>query len=296
MPYPHMTEAQWKKLISEIKQGNCTPFLGAAACYGLFQTGSEIAKEWAKECEYPIEKESTDLAKVAQYYSLHIGDEKYPQKLMKEKLNISKQNATADIINKLPHNFLATLPISIYMTTNYDNEMYEALERYEPLEKGDRKSPTYKICDFNKSAKNNSKLEFVPSVKSPLVYHLHGHIEDINSMVLAENDYLDFLAKITTKSLPAPIHGALTKNTLLFIGYSLSDVTFRTLYRGIINQFKLNNQFKSTDQFNVAIQIVDDKTEEQFRFLETTFRSFNNIQIFWGTAEEFIKKLEQRLK
>jgi hypothetical protein len=288
-PYTHMTEGQWKKLISEIKQGNCTPFLGAAACYGLFQKGYEIAEEWAIECEYPIKKESSDLAKVAQYYSLHIGMEKYPHQLMKEKLEKQKQNATPDVLNKLPHNFLARLPISIYMTTNYDNEMYLALKKVH-------ESPTYKICDLNKSPKNNSKLEFVPSLESPLVYHLHGHIDNINSLVLTENDYLDFLSKITTKSLPAPIHGALTKNTLLFIGYSLSDVTFRTLYRGIINQFKLNNQFKLPDQFNVAIQIVDDKTEEQRRFLETTFRSFNNIQIFWGTAERFIDELQERLK
>ena len=40
---------------------------------------------------------------------------------------------------------------------------------------------------------------------NPLVYHFHGHVNELNSMVVTEDDYLDFLANLAEdkKLIPA---------------------------------------------------------------------------------------------
>jgi hypothetical protein len=44
---------------------------------------------------------------------------------------------------------------------------------------------------FSKSRFNPEQF-FRPTDDSPVVYHLHGHYSLLESMVLTENDYLDF--------------------------------------------------------------------------------------------------------
>ena len=40
---------------------------------------------------------------------------------------------------------------------------------------------------------------FVPTPANPLVYHLHGHLEMPQSLVLTEDDYLEFLVRISRR-------------------------------------------------------------------------------------------------
>jgi len=61
-----LEERDWELLLRRIKDGKCTPFLGAGACFGALPLGGEIAQKWAQEHEYPLE-DCHDLARVAQY-------------------------------------------------------------------------------------------------------------------------------------------------------------------------------------------------------------------------------------
>jgi SIR2-like protein len=58
-----------------------------------------------------------------------------------------------------------------------------------------------------------------------------GYFEVPETMVLSESDYLDFMVRLQEKVpiLPPEITIAVTTNTLLFAGYSLSDWNFRVL-------------------------------------------------------------------
>jgi hypothetical protein len=53
-----LEEKYWDLLLQRIKDGNCTPFLGAGAYVGKIPIGSQIANEWAKKYDYPIEDPS----------------------------------------------------------------------------------------------------------------------------------------------------------------------------------------------------------------------------------------------
>lgn len=66
-----LSEIKWKELIKQIRRKNCTPFIGAGACKTL-PTGSELAADFAKEYNYPLE-DSEDLQHVTQYLAITNG-------------------------------------------------------------------------------------------------------------------------------------------------------------------------------------------------------------------------------
>jgi hypothetical protein len=224
-----LEERDWSLLLRRIKDGKCTPFLGAGACAGVLPLGSEIAKEWSQKYDYPL-KDSWDLARVAQFLAVE-----YDPLFPKEEILAWFKNATPPNFKEPdePHGILADLPLPVYMTTNYDDFVVQALEsRY--------RDPKRELCRWNALVKDypsifESEPGFTPTPANPVVFHLHGHDKVPESLVLTEDDYLGFLANISSQQdlLPARIKQALAVDSLLFIGYSLADWNFRVLIRGL---------------------------------------------------------------
>src|SRR5205807_1593444 len=73
-----------------------------------------------------------------------------------------------------------------------------------------------------------------PTPQEPLVYHLHGHLDVVESLVLTEDDYFDFLVNIPQIGIPPMVQEALSATSLLFVGYRLADWNFRVLFRGFV--------------------------------------------------------------
>ena len=119
------------------------------------------------------------------------------------------------------------------MTTNYDDFMAAALRRSKvhgatlPVELGARRS-----------ASEPSALDgaLTPNPANPIVFHLHGHLDVPESLVLTEDDYLDFLVAVSRDAelLPHQIQRALAGTSLLFVGYRLTDWDFRVIHRGLV--------------------------------------------------------------
>lgn len=133
---------------------------------------------------------------------------------------------------------LADLDLPLYITTNYDNLMFNAL-------KNRKKAPEIEIFRWNhyldkilklKEIKPTLGSSYEPSVDTPLVYHLHGHIELPESIILTESDYLDFMFSLLDTDhtrLPPEIVTSLTSNSIIFLGYSLNDWRFRFMLRSL---------------------------------------------------------------
>ncbi len=129
---------------------------------------------------------------------------------------------------------LAELPLPI-LTTNYDDFMVQAL-------RGAGKQPVEEFCRWTaRDSFGPSVFDapggFEPTVERPLVYHLHGMLERPESLVLTEDDYVDFLVNLADPDVVPPrIREALSDTMLLFIGYRLADWNFRVLYRGLFEK------------------------------------------------------------
>lgn len=232
-----LDEKAWDLLLPRIKEGKCTPFLGAGACVGTLPLAADIARVWAQKYAYPF-PDTGNLARVAQYLAV-LYDPMFPKEaILRQFFEDAVPPDFTDPIKPELHFVLADLPLPIYMTTNYDDFMLQALQKR-------KKSPARELCCWNKLLEERKKRSsifdsnphFEPTPEQPLIFHLHGHDGVPESLVLTEDDYLDFLVNTSRKLklLPHQISRALSGSSLLFIGYSLEDWTFRVLFRGLVS-------------------------------------------------------------
>src|SRR5712692_7531156 len=178
-----LNERNWAVLLERISRGQCTPFIGAGICYGVLPLGGDIANAWAKQYDYPLD-DSCDLMRVAQFLALEFNDAVFP----KEEILKSFANKLPDFSDRLePHRVLASLPLPVYLTTNYDDFMTQALTHR-------KKDPKRELCQWNGYIKKypsifKSKPDYEPSPANPVVFHLHGHSGRADSLVLTENGF-----------------------------------------------------------------------------------------------------------
>ncbi|SRR6266487_3254088 len=283
-----LQEHQWELLLGRIKDGRCTPFLGAGACHGTLPLGGSIAEKWAKQHQYPLD-DSHDLARVSQYVAVKYEDPMYPKERILHEFFDGVSTPDFKSPNE-PHGVLADLPLPIYMTTNYDDFMVRALI--------DRKKNVQKeLCRWNENMNNFPSVfrkGFRPTADNPVVFYLHGHKDSVNSLVLTEDDYLDFLVKTSKEQdiIPPRIQEALTNSSLLFIGYSLADWDFRVIYRGLIMSMA-----RSQRRVSITVQLPPSSkssSQEQVQgYLDDYFEK-DEMRVYWGTAREFAQELRTR--
>jgi hypothetical protein len=195
-----------------------------------------------------------------------------------------------------PHRVLANVNLPVYVTTNYDDFMVKALVRHY-------RQPNRILCQWNRAVKdyvrdNPTILEkdptYKPTVANPVVFHLHGHVPIAESLVLTEDDYMDFLVNISADPnlIPAPIARALTGSSLLFIGYRITDWNFRVLLRSFDRLAE-----SSVSRLNVAVMRApagSDEVKEKTQDYLTKYYENIDVRVYWGTARDFVKELWER--
>jgi hypothetical protein len=265
----------WGFLLDRIGDLSCTAFIGAGVSPNPL--AARIADEWAETYGYPLE-DRLDLARVAQYVSVVQGDAVAPKDRVVKMFRATLPPSFDD--PREPHALLADLPLAVYITTNYDGFMAAAL-------RSRGRQPTEVLCRWNSQVPRSRPHP--PSPAEPWVFHFHGSQTDVASIVLTEDDYIDFLVSVQQdeKVLPPAIRVALCNTSLLFIGYSLSDLTFRVLFRGLLYTLPAALQRR-----HLAVQLPpgDEKAAE---YLEQYFDRWS-VKVFWGTAQEFTAELRDR--
>ena len=297
-----MRFTDWDTLLSRIKNKACTPFIGAGASASVLPVAGRLAQQLADECAYPL-GDRDNLARVTEYIAVTKRDGMAPKDRIREIFE-STESAGQASVNGI-HRMLASLQLPIYLTTNYDNLMVRALR--EANRDGRRE-----ICRWNRLLLEQEASAFdtgyEPTPANPVVFHLHGHTDVAESIVLTEDDYLDFLVNISKDlsvsptgpqlraALPIKIRNALRNTTLLFVGYKLADLNFRVILRGLLGSIE-----QSTKRISIAVQLPPDSTNVQEEiqrtqeYLEQYFNWTLNLQVYWGPAEEFAEELQQRL-
>jgi hypothetical protein len=192
--------------------------------------------------------------------------------------------------------------LPVYITTNYDHFLEEALRsigrnpvsqfcvwsdvlrKYMELSA----TPTYNEKYVVPDESNNRR--YVPDESNPLVYHLHGDFNTPASMVLTENDYMDFLITAVSEErmLPIPILRALRGSSLLFIGYSLEDITFRVI-------MKITKPMVEATYIAVLRPPKKGLTENYQKYFAEYTRYMFKIRVYWRDASDFSVELRTRL-
>jgi hypothetical protein len=292
MPVKRIENTDWEVLLRRIKDGRCTPFLGA----GVYSEGpslrTSVAKKWSTQYHYPF-TDGADLARVARFLTVEYGDAEYASSKYIEELSAVPLPNFDD--PKDPYTILSKLPLPIYITTNYDDLMEQALIKQKRDVKKD-------ICKWIKSLEEPSPLAeqgFQPNVANPVVFHLYGYTQNQQSMVLSEDDYFQFLINVSNdpELIPKRIQQAITGTSLILLGYSLEDWDFRILFHFLAGYLK-----KSTSKTHVAVQLSPNATDANVKqraqaFFDKYFESRSpDIRVSWDTTQDFVMKLSDNWK
>ncbi|WP_410509501.1 SIR2 family protein [Methanosarcina hadiensis] len=286
-----LEEKDWGILLKRIKEGNCTPFLGTGACCQIIPFGSQIANEWAKKYDYPM-GDSDNLSWVAKFVAVTEEDDMFPREEICTKIKELIEEVTPKYFKTCGelHGVLADLPLPVYITTNYDDLMVRAL-------KSRGKTPVKEICRWNKRLKQRKPalLDFVPTPERPLVYHLHGCYEVPDSLVLTEDDYLEFLVTISVEEdrLPPRIEEAFTGTSLLLLGYRITDWDFRVLFRLLYRYLEGSFSRKHISVQLVPGNVSETQKREFQKYLDRYFADLH-IQVYWHDCHNFAAELKNR--
>jgi SIR2-like domain len=290
-------ESAWRRTVYLIAKGKCTPFIGAGASADELPLAASLAAVLASEYDFPFD-DHRDLAHVTQFVAVTEGSRQFLKQRLADEMfgNVRSPDFHAP---DQPHALLADLRLPIYITTNYDDFMYQAL-----VDRG--RAPLRAICPwYTKSqveiqqatALFREDAGYNPNSMRPIVYHLHGHYSTPESLVVTEDDYIDFLVRLSGDPglLPPVIQSALMSKMLLFVGYGLADWTFRVIFRGL-----LSARPPWAGHSHVSVQLPPssndtlDKRPARIREYLDRYFGEQNISICWQAAREFSAELRHR--
>jgi hypothetical protein len=317
LPPDRVDVVRWAAMLERIRSDNLVPFLGPGVCRGLLPSREEIAARWVSQyADFPLD-ERTDLATVSQFMENKEGalvpHDRLPRLLAAELVareqlanpQVYQRLSLSEIIDRIadrhfdgdpdePHAVLAGLPLSVYVTTNLDSFMMAAL-RWRG-KKPDRQRCRWQDDLGELTSDAYQHLRGTP--ESPLVFHLYGNDEDPKSLVLTEDNHLDFLRGIAAdnrRRLPVTLRSKLTESMLLFLGYDVHRLDCRVLLRGLVAELK------GTGRGRIAVLQVDpgERTPTQLAelqsYLEGCCRPLE-IKVHWATTREYLCQLRDALE
>lgn len=301
----------WDAIRLKIEDGECTPIVGPGLLETLFEYRSWLARRWAQEYFFPLAPaQREDLTAVAQYLASKQGPDFPHKKLIKDLHSGVLQRLTAPapgqplsaLLRQLrqrtfggredPYRVLADLPLPVFILASPDPLLVQALQ-----ERGKR--PRIGALPWRRGLKDPyaAHRDHEPTAAEPLVYHLFGTLDVPRSLVVTQDDFVDFLLTLQRPevrgSIPKVVLERLVDSSLLFVGFQIDSWEFRVVFRTIMQQ----EGMESSRGPHVAAQI----DPEEGRVLDPIgARSYFErylrgvyVDMYWGTPERFLHELEQ---
>ncbi|MBK8049171.1 MAG: SIR2 family protein [Anaerolineales bacterium] len=333
----------WPDTRRLIDTGAITPLISnyvTAAAFNV-QPG-DIAASWADEINSPLSAaENRDLAAVAQFYAVHLRDaveakRQYLEALKGYLVAAAKDDSSldpdliSDYLNddkrakvsfsemarqlgypkfgeptENPLRLLAELPLPIYITTSHHQFLQNELIRTG------HKKPETELLYWHDGLKRIPSIfakepDYVPSVERPLVYHLYGLDEYPESLVLTEDDFLDFLVKLSSLThevkhadkeldVPAVISMALSGTALLLLGYYVTSWEFRVIFKGLVQETGESRNKRTPKSISMQLDPASDQGAEakkaEIRAYLSTFFEQSHFSVYWGDMRSCVADL-----
>lgn len=302
-----------RSIVTHIEGGRFTPILGHGLTDGLVGPRAEIARDWADTFESPLEPHRRGrLADVAEFVAVMTnpdtvrarlaaflrdrlsGGEGEGQSLASLLTDARRRAVAAGAVDS--HRVLAGLSCPIFVSAHPWGLLAEALR-----EEG--KDPVVELCRWRADAYDwpesifTREPGFRPTVERPLVYHVFGALEVPESVVITEDDQLDFVVQVSEDRslIPHSVRRALADSALLLLGFDLNEWDARALLRTLVDQEGAGRLRRYT---HVAAQVDPSSgvasPARAARYLERYFGRAREpaIDIYWGSVEEFTAELE----
>ncbi len=313
--------SKWQSIAGSVRQERFVPILGPDVGEHVYGTRGERAGRLAEKHGFPLARhQRSNLAKVTQFLSVDESRRQARDAVVKQlhREVLARHPDPDDDARKLslprlldaaaercfadgddPFRILAQLPASIYVNASADPLLLKCL-------KAAGRDPTLLACDWRPTRDNHPAeppCPRDPSRRQPVLYHPLGVFGRWDSLVLTEDDYLDYLiAASTYKLMPAVVRSNLLESSLIFLGFPLDDWAFRVLFRQIMT---LDGAARLRELAHVGVQVDPEEhsladVEKARRYLEDYFIGAGTeappISIYWGTPTDFLKELRTQLE
>jgi len=233
MHYPQ--DSSWRKLIRTIQNDTCVLLLGPDIVYDPHDSNhtplsAKLIRTLADELDDREIASSIDkLAHVAQLFQIKKRD-RMDLEFAIEDFYRDYEGQTTEA-----HLKLAELPFSLCIDITHVSFMETAYEQVG-------KSP---IRDFYSFRQPKPPSPIKGTSERPLIYKLFGSLEELDSLVITENDLLDFLVNVSKNapSLPGDLTSRLRdpQTSFLFLGFGFHNWHFRILLHALKAEHERRN-------------------------------------------------------
>ena len=308
------SDLPWDNLCMNIAGGQYVPVLGSDLPAAILGTPNEIARSLADAERFPLASwESADLAKVTQFIYRKVQDDG----IRKDVRQAWMTGVSARFPDMVPqftdgHALLDGIvarrmadpnePYAILTSPDFRANLYIATTPdfllLSALVKAGVAAPVELFCEWRDDRQNAPEPQL--SAGQTAIFYAYGKSEPAHeeTWVLKEDDYLDYLIRNGACSRwPLAVSSAITQSLLLFLGFPVGDWSFRILLRMVLKMQGAGLLFKKT---HICVQVNPDETTltDAIRaksYFDTCFPSNPQIDIYWGTAAEFLVDLKARL-
>lgn len=157
--------------------------------------------------------------------------------------------------------------ISMVYTTNYDTFLESYILGNE-----------FKVYD------NQSKYYFRDNLRYAELFKIHGCITNPNSIILTEDDYLNF--ETNTKLIPSKLLSTLIDYPIIFLGYSLRDQNILNILETLFSSFP-NNILNEISKYILYINY--DQNQNDFVYSTTNFGKNKKFSIETITTNNYLE-------
>jgi hypothetical protein len=242
-----------------LKKGRIIPFFGAAASAvyrppnepwepgkPFMPFGPELALTLAKAANYPksLIGSTPDLALIASWAEHVQGTREYVND------NLHRSFAVKCSPGVLHHTIAGVEATRLFITTNYDDLLEQALAPREPHLIVDRGSQGLWVTAAGKEPEQvpptgDRMYELLNDPKTqlpsrPIIFKMHGSVDkaepDKDCYLITEEDYVDFLGRDSGYYVPPYINALMQGKDFLFLGYSLGDWNVRVILRKLLKR------------------------------------------------------------
>jgi hypothetical protein len=183
-------------------------------------SGGALSRELARVCglseRYPSE-DVANLQRVALFFEIEQSRHRLVD-AVRDAVQVGKQPSPM-------LRALAELEFPLIITTNYDQLLEQALAAAG-------KQP--RVAVYTPELEPTTDYRD-PTPESPVVFKIHGDIARPETIVITDEDYIQFVLRMSNKDpydpVPLTLKFYLTGWTTLFVGYSLLDYNLRLLFK-----------------------------------------------------------------
>src|SRR5580692_531201 len=248
--------------------------------------GTTLAEELRRRLARELEEDDrsatgTTLAALAQQYEDTEGFGPTTLRATAEMALTSRQYSPSSV-----HEQLAALPFSLIVTTSQDTLLEQAL-------KAAGKAPVSQRYHLRGDKRENPEFVVPGSPASPVVFHLFGSAEEPSSLVLSENDVLDFLIRVVSERPPLPnsLLRVLKRigQSFLFVGFGIRHWDLRILLKILLRSLELNRSGPAIAAEPLSGLLPPDREEMIFFYQRGT-----RVELEDDGVETFLTKLSSR--